>query len=443
MSAGSSRRQPSRQDSGIRFLDGEDLKQVNPSSVVAPIEEVEASGDRLDDSLPALELPGHGERYDDCGDDIPRFCAGCGSTSSCGRTCYRSACPRCWRGWDRRRATTITSKLEALRKYRESARAGWDGWKFHHLAISPPDDFALDSEEPLQRTFDLLKELLDELGAETGYLLYHPYRGEDGSDMGFWKNVLPDVDETDWQDTEDQLAHEPHFHAVVLSKHIPTEHVTPVLEERTGWTLKRITKGGDDSESDVSIYGKYDLARVVTYTLSHCGIGENRAAYRAFGEVANFSATEAIRAEMDAAVRSVAPRTLGLEFDDLTCLEEGVDDDRDDSHDHSTTYQVNTGAAEASASHTGTNSLEFDDFTGPSGDESSAESFQEDRDDRCRGRLLSIRSAPAFLDDEDWCERAPHVDQLVEAWETWRERIDGDPNWSPVDEGATVDEPPD
>jgi hypothetical protein len=392
-----------REKSGIRYTHDEGDHQVNLSSLVARFEQVEGGTDeRYTDELPALELPGHGDRYDEddedipCGDPIPRFCSDCGATHEVGRTCYRSRCPRCWKGWDRRRAITMTSKLEGLRRYREAAGEGWQGWKFHHLAISPPEGYALNSDRPLHRTFQLIYDVLEELGAATGYVFYHPYRGEDGDDRGFWKSLLPDGESVDMEDTREQLSHQPHFHAVVVSKHVSGGFSTKHVEERTGWVVERITKGDD---SDVSIYNEYDLARVCTYCLSHTGLGENRAAYRPFGEVANFTATPAIENKMDAAVRSVAPNTLGLRYDSLACQEQRV---------------VVAGPK-----------------VDPSGMmDGSAQPDEQDEDDpdedagECQGRLLDIGKAPKFLEDPDWCEDAPHVEDLEDAWQKWRWQID-------------------
>jgi hypothetical protein len=297
--------------------------------------------------------------------------------------------------------------MEALRRYKEASEGpGWRGWKFHHLALSPPDGFAVDSDEPLQRTFDLLKEVLADMNVEIGVLFYHPYRGDDGDDRGFWKGILPRGAEQSMSETREHLKHEDeqHFHAVVLSKFVPTEHVTEHVEAETGWVINRITKGED---SDVSLYDKYDLARSVSYCLSHVGIGEDRAAYRYFGEVANFSAEDRIQREMDAAVRSVAVNTLGLAYDGQACRVE-----RDVTVTETRMVEkVNLGAAHGSGA----------------GEPEMVEQEVETTERReCEGRLLEIKSAPGFLSDDGWVEHADHADDLREAWAEWRERIDGE-----------------
>jgi hypothetical protein len=430
MSAGSSERRGARDKGGIRYGTDDGARQANPASVATKFTEARAEVDG--DELPEPLLPGFGPKYVECGDDIPRFCSDCGSTHEVGRTCYRSACPRCWRSWARRRATKITAKLESLRRYKEAARRGWDGWKFHHIVLSPPDGFEVDAEEPLDRTFDLLKEVMDELGIPTGVLFFHPYRGEDGDDRGFWKHLLPDGDETPFTDVRDDLSAEPHFHAVVLAKYVPGGELSKAVEKETGWVLERITKS---ETSDVSIYDQFDLARAVSYCLSHTGVdmsGErNSAAFRYFGEVHNFTPTDKIRAQMDAAVRSVSPRTLGLDNDFVACSEittAPVDSGAGDS-----TTKVDVDRAAASASST----------AAPSTDDLDTDEAAE-VEERCNGRLLDIKKAPAFLEDDDWIQRARHSDELRATWDDWREKVDGDGDaFTGVVDTDDLDGPPD
>lgn len=413
MSAGDSRRAPFRADkSGISYGTDDGEKQANPSAVIGKFEETGGTGERFTDKLPEMEIPGFGELGDDCGDDIPRFCADCGHTQSVGRTCYGWECPRCWKGADRKRSATATAKLEALRRYKETSEGpGWRGYKFHHLTLSPPEGFALDSEEPLDRTFDLLKEVLAELGAETGMLVYHPFRGEDGDDRGFWKNVLPDGEPQDWEPTRDDLTHSPHFHAVVLAKHIDGGHVTKALEEQTGWVIERITKGDD---SNVSIYDLHDLARVVTYCLSHAGVIDGSNQYRYYGELHNFGANPNIERQADAAVRAVATNTLGLAYDSVACTTER-------EQTITKLIEVREEKVSMGAAH------------GSGEPELVEKEIEETVVDDCEGRMMDIKNAPAFLTDDDWTEHAENVEQLRSAWRDWRGKIDEEPDERPPD----------
>jgi len=422
----------SRQRSGINYGSDDGEHQADPSAVIDTFRQLDAGkSDRYDDELPELPLPGTGPRRDTCGDEMPRFCGDCGKVSFVGQTCNRSRCPRCWKAWDRRRATTVTSKLEALRRYRERSGEGWQGWKFHHLVLSPPPGYAMDRDDPLQSTFDVLKEVLDEIGVDTGYLFYHPYRGPEDDDRGFWKNVLPSGEEIVADNPLQEAAVEdpaelgtaelvdaydlqasPHFHAVVLSKYVDTEHVVGAVEEATGWTIHRITKGED---SDVSLYNDYDLARSVSYCLSHTGLGEDRVAYRPFGEVANFAAKDRIQREMDACVRSVAVNTLGLPYDSQACVVEREKVQMKEIERPA--EKVNLGAAHGSGGEP----------------ETVVEEVEETVEEKCDGRLLEIKAAPSRLDDREWMETAAYAHQLQETWREWREKVDGLPDPDPFD----------
>jgi hypothetical protein len=404
MSAGdTSERGLTRKGSAIQYRSGGEVKQADVGSLVDRFRSVEAPhSPNGENRLPETDLPGFGERYPDCGDDIPRFCSECGATHSVGRTCKRSTCPRCGAAWARDRATSAAAKLEALRRYKEAQTDGWSGYKFHHLTLSPPEGYETFSEKPLDRTFDLLKEVLEEIGASTGVIFYHPYRGENGDDRGAWKERL--FTGREWGEVRSELAHSPHFHAVVLGQHIDGGYVTRAIEEQTGWLVERITKG----ESNVSIYDKYDLGRVLTYCLSHTGVretegGSHRAMYRYYGKLSNFAATEGIKREMDAAVRSVAPRTLGLSYDSLSCSEERSGE------------PVGEVVAGISAAHGGSGDGDGDGMAAPV-DET------EEPDYRCSGRLLEISKAPAFLNDREWMEQAARSEELVTAWMEWEER---------------------
>jgi hypothetical protein len=238
-------------------------------------------------------------------------------------------------------------------------------------------------------------------------IFYHPYRGDDeepGDDQGKWKSRL--FSGRDWTDVQDELVFSPHFHAVVCAKHIDGGHVTKAVEEDTGWLVHRITKG----ESNVSIYDKYDLTRVTQYNLSHTGLYNTdettRAAYRYFGRTANLSPTDRIEAEIDAAARSTAPKILGLPWSDLACQE-----DRGNRPPQSELV-ASTAAAEPGTGD-GDGRFESNSSDAPDG--------------KCAGRLLDITKAPAFLEDTEWCEKAPRSDELRDVWDKWREEVDGPP----------------
>jgi hypothetical protein len=398
--------------SGIRYCSARREYTADPSSIVSRFESVDASDDTFGFELPELELPGFGETYDDCGDEIPRFCADCGATHTVGRTCYRSTCPRCGAGWTRRQGTAVASKLEAVRRYKEASEnsVGWAGYKFHHITLSPPEGYQTFTDESLNQTFDVLKEVLDELGVATGVMFYHPWSGDgEGDDLGEWKHRL--FEGRDWSDVLDELEHRPHFHAVVVAKHVDGGYVTKAIEEQTGWIVERLTKG---DESDVSVYDKYDLCRVVSYCLSHTGLretesGRTRAAYRYFGRVANLPAADHIEAEIDAAMRSVAPRTLDLSWSSLAC-EKGRDERSAQSWLVADPEQAATGQPAGHGDGEGGTSEGDPPGPLPPGD-------------KCAGRLLHLSRAPEFLDDKEWRAAAPRSEELAETWDEWEDEI--------------------
>lgn len=396
--------------SGLMYSSAERKYTADPSNIVQRFESIDARDDAFGFELPELDLPGFGTKYDDCGDEIPRFCADCGATHTVGRTCYRSQCPRCGAAWARRQGTEIAAKLEATRRYLESQGSDrWDGNKFHHLAMSPPEGFETFTKEALDRTFEIVKEVLDELGVSTGVMLYHPYSGDgEGDDLGEWKGRL--FEGREWSDVLEELEHRPHFHVVCIAKHVDGGYVTKAIEEQTGWIVERITKG----DTDVSIYDKFDLCRVVSYCLSHTGLretesGRTQAAYRYFGRVANLPAADHIKAEIDAAMRSVAPRTLDLDWSSLACQK-----DRD-GRDPQSWLVASPDQAAAGEPDGYPEDSDGDDF-GPLPPE-----------DTCAGRMLHLSRAPEFLKDSEWCENAPRSDELADTWDEWKDEIEEPP----------------
>jgi hypothetical protein len=59
---------------------------------------------------------------------------------------------------------------------------------------------------------------------------------------------------------------------------------------------------------------------------------------------------------------------------------------------------------------------------------------------RCNGRLFHIREAPEFLEDEEWCEAAPFVEQLRATYDDWRE--DDNRDQAGGDDGEEPPPPP-
>lgn len=248
-------------------------------------------------------LPGFGQQgrartaKGDCGDPHPFICDCCGRCVEFGRTCAMSVCARCAPVWNRDLAANKAAKVRRLRirKQRETPGQGNDDeWqKIHHLSISPPlgwyRDLAaagLSLQEAQDVTQDIVKSILAELRAQ-GVLVRHSFRGADDNglndeydDRGLWKERL--YHQRDWHgDVRGDLAWKPHYHAVVVADriHVTNEPEDPdhrpnlstVVERETGWSIHRIE--GRDGKKSIEDDGQ--MARVLTYALSHADIRRN------------------------------------------------------------------------------------------------------------------------------------------------------------------------
>lgn len=424
-----------------------DREKADPEAIIEAFERVRAGDpDRFhSDQLPPMDLPGFGDRLEDCGDDHPHFCPHCGGTTVIGRTCNRSQCPRCVASWVRLRASSICGKLDALRRFKYATECGPapqqpENMFYHHLSISPPADWAVQAGETaldaFERTLEAVKEVLDELGLE-GVILYHPLSGEDGDDRGAWRGRL--ASERPWNDRQarrrddltgdpvsDELEFRPHFHVIGVAPFVDGDGVTDVVEDATGWVIHRITQSENSTKS---ITDDYSLARAVTYALSHTGLYQadetTQAAYRYFGSTTReVTAYEENQERIDTIVRAVAPRTLGIPYRELACHSDVVE--RAEYHvDMARAIgKTKTGQAPsaASTSSTSSSSSSSDDGVDRLGVTRDNPDLQ-----RCQGRLLPIEKAPEYLEDEEWLENAEHSDELVETWREWNDVDDPPP----------------
>ncbi len=409
-----------------------------------------------------MDLPGFGPvAYDDCGDDLPRFCGGCGADVTASSVCYRSTCRHCAPSWARRRASHVMSQLEQLRRYRADFKPNHQ--RFHHGVISPPSDFHPDGSgdtDQWEEGLKVVKKILKAADLE-GYVFYHPYRGseDDEDDRGEWARRL--FSENDWDEVRDELKFAPHYHVVVVGHEFPGGEVTKTVESETGWVIHRILK----KNSNVSIYNHYDLARAVSYCISHTGLYETPETTRAAVRDAGNNLTQNLSFEpdddeedarlfrrADAKVRSVAPKTLGLPYSSLACTEQHSGDDGDaDECGCDDDEQVSVAAAEAARTDhltpdprsldptagDGDAQLTDDGLRGMDGvtddldaddlaaaDDGDQGDDQEGEPEACGGRLLNIGMAPRYLEDDEWRENAPYADQLAEVYAEWSERLD-------------------
>lgn len=290
----------------------------------------------------------------------------------------------------------MVAKLESVWAYQYTALESHP--YYHHVVISPPDDWMLegDTDTVYWRSLDVVKEILDELGL-AGVPVYHPYRGSEekpGDDRGEWKERI--FAGRDWDDVEGELQVSPHFHVLGVSPHVDIS-VTERVEEQTGWTIHRITQG----DSNVSIGNSYDLARVAAYCLSHAGIyedsnGDMSAAYhpRISERVPEGTPTpnEETEQEADRLVRSVSPKVLDVEYQSVACdsvVDESV------AADDGVLISAGHGSDEP-------NTTEEGDLV------------------ECNGRMLHISQATDFLSDSEWRERAVAADSLERRYHEWK-----------------------
>lgn len=430
-----------------------------------------------------LELPGHGPLKETCGDEMPRFCAGCGHVKVVGRTCRQMRCPRCAAAWGREAGTSIAAKLESARItfesqhvceecYEQAAAGGdvdradvecghWSGLKFHHVVLSPPAGWFWRHPDARERNIEAVKRIMGEFGAKGGAYGLHPWRGEsaDGhDDRGFWQHVLFNgTSQTSWSQTQNLLTYHPHVHCIVLADEIPGGALTREIEDRTGWLIKRITK----TDSNVSIFGRYDLARAATYMVSHVGVDtsnpdRNNAAYDYFGEVAGMPTFDNIREEMDAVVRSVAPQTLGLSYQDLVCgtdvrpeHQAAVEVDRTQTYDDRTLGGQGPGDfldAGGGGAGDGASAGQEADVASPTPlTTADADAEGEPEPVECNGRLVRLTAGAArerLLDDE-WREHAAHAETLLAAWRKWAHWLEYiEPPEADVERAVAADTPP-
>jgi hypothetical protein len=347
----------------------------------------------------ALELPGFGERREDCGVSIPHICPDCGNVVEVGRTCSQSRCPRCATQWVIDRAVPIVSRIESAAKMKEGAQ-----YK-HHVAVSPPEDLYVDAENPEEKCISMLQEFCREINFD-GVILYHPYRGADDADgfasahnddRGEWKHRL--FEDRDWEgDVREELKHDPHFHLIGACEHFPGGQTIADLHDRTGWVWHRITQRNG---SPVSLGDLEDVARAVTYALSHVGIdtsGERNTYVHGKIGSAYHAADDRHHSRAREAVNRVAPDTLGITTQEVECREELPEEDVDDTT-------------------TSTTSSSDGDGDGP---EPEPEPSTTTPTVPCQGELTDVDEAE-FVEDDDWQQGALYADEAVATREEWLE----------------------
>lgn len=394
----------------IDEIDVDDLTERIVEEIERP-QQATRTDDQVGGYIAPGELPGMAPEtmQPDCGDSIPHFCTHCGGIVEIGRTCKQSMCPRCAPMWVVDIAETKTARLQSVAKTM-SARLDAPVFK-HHLVISPPDDWFLVANDPLDKTFDVVKEILSLLNAE-GAICAHGWTGKDGDDRGAWKNRL--FNDRDWQtDVRPELKPNPHFHCVVASPFIAGGEVTKRVEEETGWVIDRIA----NEDTGRSLEDMYAVARALTYSISHSIIrtfedGDNQAQIRTTGQhwhggkdTRRVNVYDHVRRKAEIAVRKAAPTTLGVSSNNLRCESPIPESERrDDTIEPTESFDDCEAPSDSTASESGTND-------NSSQDETEMKS--------CKAPLKPISEADEFLDDDDWLDDARYSDQLRREHQDW------------------------
>lgn len=347
--------------------------------------------------LPGLDLPGFGERRDDCGVEIPHFCTDCGHRIDVGRTCSQNRCPRCAPAWVTKRAPNMVARIHEAAKMKSAALPENTPVFKHHVVVSPPDDLFIDADNPLEEAFSTIRSLMHTFDME-GAVFYHGYRGSDDleDDRGEWKKRL--FNDREWGEVRQELEVRPHFHLVGCTPWVPGGDVVDKFHQETGWVLHRVT---ERNGSPVSLGDMSAVARAVTYCLSHTSIdttGEaNRAMYRKYGSAYHNADCRSID-DAKEAVNHVAPDTLGVPSMEVECRSKVAD--AGDDHDHLDDLEDGDGDGDLEQDATETDGLTT-----------------------CRGDLEDIDEAQTYLTDEEWTRTVPeeNVDELEETYQRWEE----------------------
>lgn len=404
-------RDRTRQKGAICFefeRDGEEVRtKVHRDRQLDKIEQIERDNREFGDPLPALDIPGAGEKREDCGDAIPAlFCECCADIHDRGRTCYQPSCPRCWPAWDYRRATPVAAKLQGYIGYQHAIGDAGREMKGHHVVFNfrpEGEGVRFDSSDSLERGIETVKEMAHMVNIDTGFLIYHPYRikveyrgdvvdHESGEGDMTWADL---IGEDDWKE---YVVHEPHFHVLAPSPFVQGGELTKEIQEVTGVNIERITK----PDSNVSMYDLEDFAAVAAYSLSHAGVretenGDSEVVARFFGELHNFEATEAIEMAADREVRDAAPRVLGKAFPARSCKMETTERWSESIEVTRWKRLAPVSAAFREAGRFGTASESYEE------EEGTAEAEIEE-EATCGAQLVSMADAPEYLNNSEWVE---------------------------------------
>ena len=222
-------------------------------------------------------LPGQGQPYPDCGEEVLYLCPRCGHMKEGHRCCRRATCPKCYTTWAWLQARRSALRILKARKLFAS-RLGWRNRPIHVVASLPPKDWHLFFDaKTYPRVRRRVYKLLTKAGTKGGLLIPHPWRQKcalcDGDIVGSWR-----VDkETDKFTEKERYCVKcgskqfkwidgPHFHFVGYGW---IEHAKEI-HQATGYVIKNI--GVIDN-----------VGGAVWYQLTHCGLRAGRQTVTYFG----------------------------------------------------------------------------------------------------------------------------------------------------------------
>lgn len=410
----------------------------------------------------SARLPGFGEPLDDCGEVIPEsihFCSECGDPKRWSRNCMRYDCPEHAAAAIRRRAAGsadgagVVPKLDAIRRVLNSRRD--ENQRYHHLVVDLPRRWYFESNEPMKRAVECVRELMDQLGIQ-GLVAFHPWRGADEdpdtNDMGEWRDRL--FGDREWRnDVRGELEPDPHFHIVGVAPFIDLSDVGEFYD-RTGWIIHRITQEG----SNVSIGNDDQMAAAATYCLSHSMVYDTGSTRRLAAWIKGpdthwITPTERNAQRAKAIVNSVAEDTLGTPAPSFECDVTGVDvadslADRLGYGEHTDEWSAGRigtpttirpaeprGPGDApTAPHSSSGATVSGGGGGGGGgggsssptrsaDPLDADAYRDDDADECGGHIRHISAAGDFLLDGEWRRAAPFADRLDDLYHEFVESV--------------------
>jgi len=451
----------------------------SPGDVAA----LESTKSNPETQLPKGEIPGRrGHQQPDCGEDQPHYaCQSCGTPIHVGRTCKSPLCKRCWAANVFERTVKIAGQQEALKMYKHSE--GDSGTLVRqHWSATAPTGFAVDSEQPIERGKEIIKELFRRnFGIENLQVHYHPW-GLDQDQEVAWADVIDDRE--NWKE---KVVYRPHFHVLFVG--YADKSATEAIHKESGWILNRHER--EIEGKMISVEDLEDLTRQVMYNLTHSYVEEKEYGHqiwaRQLGQTLHNEISyipDKVRKKVEKYARKHAPKLMGVQFADVansTCSEtvtdptaaaesEPVPADGGWRRQTADAYTDDLGPTATTGVATGGGAGRLDlpddqdelassdsdiDYRGSSKTASgcdcngscdhSSDNSTDDEDDTeeevCGGEIVRIEEAAELLNDEQWREQAEYDDALETAYQVWKRRVGSDEFEAPDHDGSVP--PPD